>query len=111
MIVTENDREWLVKMHTQGRAGATNAPFSGRFRPQKRKSRRAVPGIKPGPALQLDDSIAVWLDEDRYRRFMNERGRRLPTVEEQVKFVDWYLARVTKGSFVRTDVEGEFDNE
>lgn len=107
MIVTENDREWLVKMHTQGRVGATNAPFSGRFRPQKRKSRRAVPGIKPGPALQLDDSITVWLDEDRYRRFMNERGRRLPTVEEQVS----QEVNVTKGSFVRTDVEGEFDNE
>lgn len=118
MNVTESDREWLVKMHTQGvgartlkealvaQQSMTNVPFSGRFRPQKRKSRRAVPGIKPGPAVVLDDSISVWLSEDRYRSFMIERGRRMPTVEEQVS---QEVSINVKTNF-RTE-EGVSDNE
>lgn len=118
MNVTESDQEWLVKMHTQGaeartleealvaQQGTANDPFSGRFRPQKRKSRRAVPGIKPGPAVILNDSISVWLSEDRYRMFMTERGRRMPTVEEQVS---QEVSINVKTNF-RTE-EGVSDNE
>lgn len=78
-----------LKMRTLEQAlvesqGKKHVPFSGRFRPHKRKSRRAVPGIKPGPALRLDDSIPVWSNDNHYYAYMRERGRRPLSVDEQV---------------------------
>lgn len=91
-----------LKMHILESQDKKHVPFSGRFRPHKRKSRRAVPGIKPGPALRLDDSIPVWSNDDHYYAYMRERGRRPLSVDEQV--------HNELNNNINSN-EGEFDNE
>jgi hypothetical protein len=72
VVVRGTHVPWEFAMESPGRTVTVTIvtakkpiPFNARFRRQKRKSRLAVPGIKPGPAFRPEGIVEyVWQNKD-----------------------------------------------